>query len=211
MAATRRKWGYLGAVTGLLVLTDQLTKYWAVNSLRPRPGGKLTVFSGLLDLSYVQNTGAAWGFLGGAPAWFRRPFFLVVSLAAVAFIVWIYRKIERGQWLLATALASVLGGAVGNFVDRAIHGYVIDFIDAHWFDGPHWPTFNVADIGISVGVVALFVEMFLGARRPREGEAEDGAATATPGNAAPIPPGAAAAAAGERAGGAAAPRGSESK
>jgi len=172
----KRKWWYLGTVTGSLVLVDQLAKFWASHSLRARPAGKMTIIDGLLDLTYVQNTGAAWGFLGGAPAWFRRPFFLVVSLAAVAFIVWIYRKVERGQWLLATALAAVLGGAVGNFIDRALNGYVIDFLDAHWYEGPHWPTFNVADIGISVGVVALFVEMFLGARRPQGQKGGDEAA-----------------------------------
>ena len=171
--SAKRKWWFLGATTAGIVFVDQLTKYWAATALRARPGGRMTVIEGLLDFTYVQNTGAAWGFLGSAPAWFRRPFFLVVSLAAVAFIVWIYRKVERGQWLLASALACVLGGAVGNFIDRALNGYVIDYLDAHWYDGPHWPTFNVADIGISVGVVALFVEMFLGARRPRE--AEEGA------------------------------------
>ena len=116
---------------------------------------------------YTQNRGAAWGVLAGAGEKFRVPFFYLVSIAAIIFIFSYYRKLTNDQRYLQIALALVLGGAIGNALDRLLRGYVIDFIDWHWFDpnwlrpALHWPTFNVADSGISVGLVMLFLEMVL--------------------------------------------------
>jgi signal peptidase II len=172
----RRKWGFLSIVSAAVVLLDQGTKVLMLHLLRehsalpplvtPRPGqlNEIEVIPGFLKFYLRTNKGAAWGFLNETPDWFRRPFFIVVSLAAVGFIFWLYRKIEKGQRLLATALALVLGGALGNFVDRAVHGRVVDFIHAD-LGSFTWPTFNIADSGITIGVVLLLYEMFLSSRR----------------------------------------------
>lgn len=111
---------------------------------------------------YVENPGAAWGLFGNLPDGTRQAFFHVVSLAALAFIIGMYRKLEPGQGMVRVALALVAGGALGNFVDRLLRGYVIDFIDWHWRNQPgmRWPTFNVADAAICVGVGLMFLDSF---------------------------------------------------
>jgi signal peptidase II len=102
--------------------------------------------------------------MSGAAEKLRVPFFYLVSLGAVIFIFWYYRKLSDEQRYLQIALALVLGGALGNALDRLLRGYVIDFIDWHWRD-LHWPTFNIADAGISVGLVLLFLDMLF-AKKP---------------------------------------------
>ncbi|MFP2932546.1 signal peptidase II [Pyxidicoccus sp. 3LG] len=116
---------------------------------------------------YVENPGAAWGLFGNLPEGVRRIFFHVVSLAALAFIFLMYRRTEVEQRLVRVALALISGGALGNFVDRLIRGYVIDFIDWHWRNQPgmRWPTFNVADAAICVGVAFMLLDS-LRVRRP---------------------------------------------
>ena len=198
------KWAVLALISGAVLVSDQVTKYLAVSHLtylfqavQARSfGEKLHAFltqkdlleRGLADPNpvqvipsiwqhrYTQNRGAAWGFLAGAGEKFRVPFFYGISIAAVIFIFSYYRKLGTHQRYLQVALALVLGGAVGNAIDRALRGYVIDFIDWHWFDpgwlrpSLHWPTFNVADSGITVGLVLLFLEMLF-ARKPAQQEA----------------------------------------
>lgn len=115
---------------------------------------------GFWNWRYVENPGAAWGLLADAPASIRLPFFYGISLAAIAFILVYFRRLAPDQRLLGVALSLVLGGAIGNFIDRLHLTYVIDFID--WYVGQaHWPTFNVADAGISVGVALLILDMVL--------------------------------------------------
>lgn len=116
---------------------------------------------------YVENPGAAWGMFGNLPDGLRRAFFHVVSLAALAFIFGMYWRLEPGQRLVRVALSLVAGGALGNFMDRLARGYVIDFIDWHWRNQPgmRWPTFNVADAAICVGVALMLLDS-LGLRRP---------------------------------------------
>ena len=193
------KWKLLALIAGFVFLADQVTKYLAVEHLTQidrsvgaqDTGARLRAFVGEKDLlergladrepvvvlqnfwqfRYTQNRGAAWGFLAGAGEKFRVPFFYLVSIAAVIFIFSYYRKLTERQRYLQIALALVLGGAIGNALDRVIRGYVIDFIDWHWMDPDwlrpslHWPTFNVADSGISVGLVLLFLDMLL-AKKP---------------------------------------------
>ena len=193
------KWKLLALIAGFVFLADQVTKYLAVEHLTQidrsvgaqDTGARLRAFVGEKDLlergladrepvvvlqdfwqfRYTQNRGAAWGFLAGAGDKFRVPFFYLVSIAAVIFIFSYYRKLTERQRYLQIALALVLGGAIGNALDRVIRGYVIDFIDWHWMDPDwlrpslHWPTFNVADSGISVGLVLLFLDMLL-AKKP---------------------------------------------
>ncbi|MBN1206400.1 MAG: signal peptidase II [Myxococcaceae bacterium] len=109
---------------------------------------------------YVENPGAAWGMFGNLPEGVRRGFFHLVSLAALAFILAMYLRLEPGQRLVRVALALVAGGALGNFMDRLVRGYVIDFIDWHWRNQPgmRWPTFNVADAAICVGVALMLLD-----------------------------------------------------
>jgi len=112
----------------------------------------LPVFS----LTYVRNTGAAFGVLGAAPASVRLPLFLLVTVAAAWALVSMLRRAQPGQRVLVAALGAILGGAAGNFVCRVRYGEVIDFLDAHWGD-LHWPAFNVADSAITVGVVIVLL------------------------------------------------------
>jgi signal peptidase II len=116
---------------------------------------------------YVENPGAAWGMLARLPDSARLPFFHTMGLVALCFLLYMYVRLEPEQRLMRWALALVTGGALGNFMDRLLRGYVIDFIDWHWRNQPglHWPTFNVADVAISVGVAFLLLDS-LRVRRP---------------------------------------------
>ncbi|WP_224240120.1 signal peptidase II [Hyalangium gracile] len=109
---------------------------------------------------YVENPGAAWGLFANLPDGARRAFFHVVSLAALGFIFAMYLRLEPEQRLVRGALSLVAGGALGNFMDRVARGYVIDFIDWHWRNQPgmRWPTFNVADAAICVGVALMLMD-----------------------------------------------------
>ncbi len=122
----------------------------------------VTVVPGFWNHIYVQNFGAAWGMFSERNESFRKPFFIIISIIAVVVMISILRTLAPGQWLLAGALASIVGGAIGNFIDRLRYGYVIDFID--WYitwggDEKHWPTFNIADVAISVGVTLIALQM----------------------------------------------------
>ncbi|QRK11824.1 signal peptidase II [Archangium violaceum] len=118
---------------------------------------------------YVENPGAAWGLFANLPESVRRPFFHLVSLVALGFIFFMYVRLTPEQRMTRWALALVTGGALGNFVDRLLRGYVIDFIDWHWRNQPgmRWPTFNVADAAICVGVGLLLLDSLF-ERKPVE-------------------------------------------
>jgi signal peptidase II len=112
----------------------------------------------LFKLTYVHNTGAAFSFLSEAGGW-QRWFFAGLALMISAVIaVWLAR-LKKHETLLAVALALVLGGAVGNLIDRLAYGYVIDFLDVYYNDW-HWPAFNIADSAITLGVILMLVESF---------------------------------------------------
>jgi lipoprotein signal peptidase len=154
----------LVAVTTFVVLADQATKRMVDRSLR---GRTVHVAPGF-DLRYARNPGAAWGLLANVGETYRRPFFVSVSILAMAFIVFTYTRAGLEQRRLRLALALILGGAIGNFIDRLAFGYVIDFVDWHarlFGRMRHWPTFNIADAGITVGVLLLALDLF--PRRPR--------------------------------------------
>ncbi|HLL55114.1 MAG TPA: signal peptidase II [Myxococcaceae bacterium] len=127
---------------------------------RPRLDAGRAVHPDYFHLRYVENPGAAWGLWSNLPDRFRQPFFLGVSVLALGFISFMYSRLEGAQRFLRVALALVMGGAVGNFVDRLLRGYVIDFIDWHWRNSPgmRWPTFNVADVAITLGVAFILAE-----------------------------------------------------
>lgn len=127
----------------------------------------IPVIDGLLSLVHLRNKGAAFSLLADAPAALRVPFFLAVSVAAVAVVIAFVRRLEDRQRGLVTALALVLGGAAGNLADRVRYGEVVDFILVYWRDW-HWPAFNVADSAISIGVAVLVWAMTFG--RPEAGK-----------------------------------------
>lgn len=121
---------------------------------------EVKVFEGFWSWRYAENKGAAWSMFARLGDGLRLPFLLGVSVLAVFFILGFVRKLEPDQKLLLVALSLVLGGAIGNLVDRAMFGYVVDFI-VWYYDGFYWPTFNVADVGISVGVGLILLSSVL--------------------------------------------------
>lgn len=184
------KWRGLGLFLGVsacLLVADQVTKYLAVQHLtyafeaydaqtfgqrlsawlttpHPPPKPWVTVVELFWNHRYVENPGAVWSFAGDWPKAVRVPFFHVATWVAVVFIAVYHRRTLPEQRLLRFALALLLGGALGNYADRLVHGYVIDFIDWHWNDAGwlkpelHFPTFNVADAGITSGVTLFLLD-----------------------------------------------------
>lgn len=147
------------AVAIAIVIVDQVTKAIVQHAMQLHQSIELAPF---FALTYVRNTGAAFGVLGAMPASVRLPIFLVVTLVALGAIVSTLRQTPADrQWLVA-ALGAIVGGAVGNLICRLRYGEVIDFLDAHWGTA-HWPAFNVADSAITVGVAIVLVQ---GLREP---------------------------------------------
>ncbi len=177
----RASYTFLIVVTFINLVADLWSKHWATTTLEAMKVGqprKVVVIEDVLNFIYAQNPGGAWGMLQRVDESVRRPFFLAVSVAAIVFIVSLYRKLRRGQTVLKWGLPLVLGGALGNLVDRIRYGFVVDFIDVlvPW-DGhlTHWPTFNGADVSICVGVVLMGIDMFTS--RPSPADEKNVAAT----------------------------------
>jgi signal peptidase II len=147
----------VAAIVVAVVAIDQLTKWCVRQTLELHE--PIPVIDGLFNLTYVRNPGAAFGLLSGLPPALRGPLFIIVSLGALIVLGVILAGLHPGQRGLRIAIAAVLGGAVGNLIDRVVEGEVIDFLDVHW-RGYHWPAFNVADSCISVGVVVLLILSF---------------------------------------------------
>jgi len=142
-------------ISGLVVVLDQLTKYLAESGLDYRV--PVNVFTGL-NMTLVYNRGAAFSFLSDAGGW-QRWFFMALSTVISIVLVYWLRQLDRNRIYLAWGLALILGGAVGNLIDRSIYGYVIDFIDAYYSTW-HWPAFNIADSAITLGAGLLILDMF---------------------------------------------------
>jgi signal peptidase II len=145
------------STTGLVLSLDQLTKNAVVNHFRL--GESLSVFPTVFSVTRAHNAGAAFGLLQGLPVSIREPFFYLVPGLTLAAILFVFYRLRENQLLGAQALSLIVGGAVGNLVDRFRLGYVIDFVDLHWGDGWHFPAFNVADTAISLGVGLLLLGM----------------------------------------------------
>ena len=133
----------------VILISDQLSKF-IVDRTMPLHHS-IPVIDNLFSLTYIRNTGAAFGIFAGSAAAFRLPFLIVFSLVAIGFVVAMLRRLPERETGLITALAFILGGAVGNLIDRFAYGEVIDFLDFYW-SGYHWPAFNVADSFITMGV-----------------------------------------------------------
>jgi signal peptidase II len=126
----------------------------------------VTVVDGYWDFEYTVNPGAAFGLLSDTDSPYRLPFFVVVSLLAVGVIVYLLREVYDEQKLLIVALSFIGTGAMGNFIDRIRFGHVIDFVVWKYGDQYRWPTFNVADAFITVGVVLMLLEIVFGEPEP---------------------------------------------
>lgn len=178
---------FFGVVSAVALLLDIGTKAWAEITLIPRPfeDSSIEVIPEHLTFTLAYNKGGAWGLLQDAPETLRMPFFLCVSVLAVLFIVSLYGKLAASQRALTWGLPLVLGGALGNLSDRITRSSVIDFIDyradwvmamnrglgkvfGDWALTDHWPTFNVADIAICIGVGLMGVDMFTSRRASHE-------------------------------------------
>ena len=140
-------------IAAAVLVFDRLSKFVATDYLTRHGEIQLAPF---LNLVLVHNTGAAFGFLSGAGGW-QNLFFIIVAVAASAFILWMSWRLDKKDKLLAIGLMLVLGGALGNLADRLIYGYVVDFIDVH-YAGWHWPAFNAADSAITMGAVLLILD-----------------------------------------------------
>jgi len=137
---------------------DQLTKTWIVKTLAFTD--RVSVIDDFFYLTHVRNPGAAFSMFANAPEAIRAPFFIGTTLIALALIVSFFRKLSPGERLSALALGLILGGAVGNLLDRLIYGEVVDFLHLRLWSGYSWPDFNVADSSIVIGVALLVLELF---------------------------------------------------
>ncbi|MRG90541.1 signal peptidase II [Polyangium spumosum] len=174
-APHRSSYVFLAVIATVTLALDLGSKWWAVENL-DKPFARVELIKGYLALALAHNRGGAWGLLQNESENVRRPFFVIVSIVAVAFIVSLYRKLTPSQTALKWGLPLVLGGALGNLVDRIRYGHVIDFIDMYIGNGTgldklvekisgpmreyHWPTYNIADIAIVAGVILMGVDMF---------------------------------------------------
>ena len=170
--ASMKKLLIMLAGSAFVLLLDQWTKFRVASSFVLHESRE--VVPGLLNFTYVYNSGAAFGVMQES----NRYFFLVLSALAILFVVYFFFKIDRKQVLLAVALSLVMGGALGNVWDRFSMGHVIDFIDFH-VGRRVWPTFNVADIAICVGVGVMILELFVQRHNqaPETPASESGAGT----------------------------------
>ncbi len=151
--------GLLVGVIGLSVIFDQWTKWLVTRSFHT--GESVPVLSGFFNLTFVKNTGAAFGILASADPALRTPLFIVVPVLAIFVIVWILRQVPENEIRMPLALSLVAGGAIGNLIDRLVYGYVVDFLDFHWKYEVHFPAFNVADTAISVGVFFMLLDVYM--------------------------------------------------
>lgn len=168
MAKSRQGWAIWLALAALVLVLDQLSKWLVVAQFGLGHSDEITSF---FNLVRVHNEGAAFSFLSNAGGW-QRWFFTALGIAAAGFMLWLLRS-HGQQKLFAFALSMLLGGAVGNVIDRLVHGHVIDFLDFHFdwltpiFAGGHFPAFNLADSAISLGAACLLLDELLRVRRGR--------------------------------------------
>jgi signal peptidase II len=158
----------------VVVVLDQVTK-WLVDRSMDLHDSRVVV-EGLVSLTYVQNRGAAFGVFSDAQLPYQPILFSLVSVAALCGIAAYAWRLPAASRLPQTALALIMGGAVGNLVDRARLGHVVDFVDFYW-KSHHWPAFNVADSAITVGVCLLILDMVLS---PEPGENATAEVSASP-------------------------------
>lgn len=158
----KNRYALLAAVALPVIILDQITKLLIVRKLGMNDA--ITVIDNFFDIVHARNQGAAFGILRDSSI--RLPFLISVSLVAVVVVFILYRKLRPDQKLAAASLALVLAGAVGNLIDRARLGEVIDFLSVHWYQHA-WPAFNVADSAICIGVGLMAIDMYREEKKKR--------------------------------------------
>jgi signal peptidase II len=152
--SVKNKYFWVGSIIGVVLVIDQLTKY--IIETRVRLYEVITVIPGFFNITHVRNKGAAFSLFAGAPGAFRSVFFISVSVAAIVVIAVLIKK--TGERLLILSFSLIAAGAAGNLIDRIRYGEVVDFIQ--WYlKSWYWPSFNVADSAISIGVTLLAIDM----------------------------------------------------
>ena len=155
-ANLKKKYVLFVIPVGIILLLDQVTKIYVMSHMSLHDS--ITVIDGFFNITYIRNPGAAFGFLADSSPVFRSIFFVGVAVMAIIMILYLIKKISDEKLLLTFCLSLILGGAVGNLIDRVRFGEVIDFLDFYLFSY-HWPAFNVADSAITVGAIILVMEM----------------------------------------------------
>jgi signal peptidase II len=155
-------------LAALFIIVDQVTKLWIEGAFAL---GERVYVLPVLDITRAHNPGAAFSFLADAGGWQRWFFTGLAFVVSMGLIVWLRGLPTATHKMLITGLSLIIGGALGNVIDRLEHGYVIDFVLAHWFDKAYFPAFNVADAAISVGAGLVLLDAFLAWRRERRAAA----------------------------------------
>lgn len=145
----------------VIVVLDQITKLWITKTMELYETIELLPF---FNLRLMHNPGAAFSFLSDAGGWQRWLFITLAGLVSAGIVAWLLYLPRRGEARLAAGLSLILGGAVGNLIDRIVYGYVVDFIDLYYADW-HWPAFNLADAAITVGAGLVILDSILSPRR----------------------------------------------
>jgi len=153
----KRKYLILVAMAGMLVSLDQLTKF--VVTSRLQLGETIVVFYNFFNITQVRNSGAAFGLFSDLATGLREPLFLILPAVTVSIILLLFSRLKDNQQISIFAFSMIIGGALGNLMDRLRLGHVVDFLDFHWRNQIHFPAFNVADSAITIGVAMLFVSI----------------------------------------------------
>lgn len=153
-----KHFGLMALIVSTILILDQLTKWQVTRTMRLHES--ISIIPDLFSITYIRNSGAAFGILAGSHSGFRLVFFGITSALALALLGTIYARLSPADWLGRVSVAAIFGGAVGNLIDRVRFGEVIDFLDFSLL-GYHWPAFNVADAAITVGVCFLIGHFFL--------------------------------------------------
>jgi len=144
------RYALAGSTAAVIAVLDHATKFWAFDVLRPL-GKPIPVIPGFFNLRYTENTGSAFGMFQGFGGTLT-----LVGLAALAFVVYLLYRNPKARYRSVVGLGLILGGALGNILDRVFRGYVVDFID--WYAGTfHWPAFNIADAALVTGVIIILI------------------------------------------------------
>jgi signal peptidase II len=154
MNSLQNRYRTLAVVVTVIVALDRLTKVWIQSTMRLHES--ITILPGLFNLTYIRNPGAAFGILSDLGEGIRLTFLISTSVLAVGLLVFLFHNAPMNGRLLPWAILLILGGAVGNFIDRVRYGEVVDFLD-FYFRSYHWPAFNLADSCITIGVCLLIL------------------------------------------------------
>jgi signal peptidase II len=162
LKSSRARYVILGLVSISTIVLDQATKLQIMQTMRLYES--IPIIPDFFSLTYIRNPGAAFGLLASSSAWFRMVFFGLASLFALILLGTIFFRLRHDDRIGQFSVAAILGGAIGNLLDRLRYGEVVDFLDVY-IGAYHWPAFNVADTAISVGVFFLFIHYLLERKR----------------------------------------------